>query len=91
MNEIYNQIIEILKKKGHVFNRIYLNFIQLRISPSKVLIFDLDSGSMHVTITNEIHEITHQEWYYYAKDEPNKEITESKFKQLLKEIIKGTL
>jgi len=82
----YKQIVKVINAKAKVYSYHLLNFSRIKISPSKVLNFDLDTGSIVVTITNEISKETVVIPYYLGKDEPHPDRIENEFKSLLNEI-----
>lgn len=87
MNELYNEIISILKKHGKIYSYHILNFMIFKIKPYKLIIFDCDTGSLHTQETNEIKQETYPKWYFRAKDIPDIDRNIKDFEILKKELL----
>ena len=85
---LYNEIFKIINKKGLVYNSTYLNYSRIKINSFKTLLFDLDTGALSATITNQINKETSCRNYFWAKNVFNEEIPLSEVQQLLNEIKK---
>ena len=87
MKENYDKIVSFLKANGKVYQYHFLDFIQYKIKPSKVLIFDCNIGAMYVTETNEISKETNFKGYFYGKYELDPDRIEKDVENLLNELL----
>ena len=87
LQENYDKIVSFLKQYGKVYEYHLLEFIQYKIKPSKVLIYDCNNGAMYVTETNEIGKKTDFKGYFYERYELDPDRIEKDVENLLNELL----
>jgi len=86
---MYKKIINAIKSKNPlIYQRLYLNFARLELTENEMLIFDLDTGSIHKLIADEKLKKTDYYWYFMAKNEMHPDRTIDELKELLTQIEK---
>lgn len=91
ITKYYNEIVAIMNKKatvkyqGSIISP-SLNNSFLKINSFKTLLFNLDTGMLSATITNQIKQETDLKVYFWDRDTPDQKINLSDLKQIIKEI-----